>query len=178
VDFGPAAVPVSITTDPQNQTALVGGSATFIAAAAGSKPIGYQWYFQTNGAGPAGAIVGATGTKLTLNSVGTANVGNYYSVATNPVPSSAQSASASLTLAARPSFDSIVNLGPGNGFQLNFGGPAGMGYSIYTSTNVALHPIPSTWTKLTTGTFSGGLDSFTDPSGGSSPQQFYLISVP
>jgi hypothetical protein len=94
------------------------------------------------------------------------------------VPSSAQSASASLTLVPRPSFGSIQNLGPGNGFQLNFSGPSGFGYTIYTSTNVALHPIQSTWAKLTTNIFSGGLDTFTDPSGGTNPQQFYMISVP
>jgi hypothetical protein len=183
VDFGPAAVPVSIATDPQNQTAIVGGSATFTAAIVGSNPIGYQWYFRTNGVGPGGAIVGATSTTLTLNSVTAANLGNYYIVATNPVPSSAQSADASLTLVPPPSFSTnnpppIVNLGPGNGFQLNFSGPSGFGYTIYTSTNVALQPIPSTWTKLTTNIFSGGLDNFTDSSGGANRQQFYMISVP
>jgi hypothetical protein len=44
--------------------------------------------------------------------------------------------------------------------------------------NVALRPIPGTWTRLTTGTFSGGLDSYTDTRGGTNPQQFYMISVP
>jgi hypothetical protein len=31
---------------------------------------------------------------------------------------------------------------------------------------------------LTTNIFSGGTDTFIDPSGGANPQQFYMISVP
>jgi hypothetical protein len=78
----------------------------------------------------------------------------------------------------RPRLTSETYLGPGVGFQLNFTGPAETGYSIWTTTNVALSPIESTWTKLTTGAFSGGTDSYTDPNGGTKPQQFYIISVP
>jgi hypothetical protein len=178
VEFGPVAVPVSIASQPQSQAALVGGSATFSAVATGSKPITYQWYFQTNGTGPYGAINLATNTTYTVNNAGSGNVGNYFVVAQNPVPSSAQSDTVALTLAASPSFGSVVNLGPGNGYQLNFSGPAGFGYSIWTSTDVTLRPIPNTWTKISTGTFSGGADSFTDATGGTNPQQFYVISVP
>ena len=74
-------------------------------------------------------------------------------------------------------FTSETYLGPGVGLQLNFTGPAGRGYTIRTATDVTLSP-RSTWTSLTTGTFSGGTDSYTDPNGGTNPHQFYIISVP
>jgi len=77
-----------------------------------------------------------------------------------------------------PQFTSSVYLGAGNGLQLNFTGPAGQGYSIWMSPDVTPSPIQSTWTLLTTGTFSGGTDTYTDPSGGTNPQQFYIISMP
>jgi hypothetical protein len=74
-------------------------------------------------------------------------------------------------------FTSETYLGPGVGLQLNFTGPAGRGYTIRTATDVTLSP-RSTWTSLTTGTFSGGTDSYTDPNGGTDSHQFYIISVP
>jgi hypothetical protein len=52
-----------------------------------------------------------------------------------------------------------------------------MGYTIRTATDVTLSP-RSTWTSLTTGTFSGGTDSYTDPNGGTDSHKFYIISVP
>lgn len=74
-------------------------------------------------------------------------------------------------------FTSETYLGPGVGLQLNFTGPAGRGYAIRTATAVTLSP-RSTWTSLTTGTFSGGTDSYTDPNGGTDSHKFYIISVP
>jgi hypothetical protein len=89
-----------------------------------------------------------------------------------------QSSTVSLTLAPLPRFTSETNLGPGSGIQLNFTGPAGFNYSIWTATDVTLTPVSSTWTKLTSGTFTGGTDTYTDSSAGANPQQFYIISVP
>jgi hypothetical protein len=67
----------------------------------------------------------------------------------------------------------------GQGFQLNFTGPAGFGYSIWSSTNLDLQPVESTWKKVTTGSsFSGNTDSYTDPSGGTNAAEFYIITVP
>jgi hypothetical protein len=68
--------------------------------------------------------------------------------------------------------------GPGNGFQLNFTGPAGTGYTIWATSDVALSPVQTTWTSLATGAFSGGTDTYMDPNGGTNPHQFYIITVP
>ena len=62
--------------------------------------------------------------------------------------------------------------------RFNFAGPSGFTYTIWTSTDVTLSPISTKWTRLATGTFSGGADSIVDPSGGSNPQQFYVITSP
>jgi hypothetical protein len=173
VRFGPVATPVSITADPSPVMAYIGGSATFTASVAGSPPFFYQWQF--NGAD----ISGATNAAYTLSNIQSTNAGDYSVVVSNLVPSTATSGAATLSLNQPPQFGSSVYLGPGNGFQLNFTGPAGTGYSIYTSTNAALTPVSTTWTKLTTGaTFSGGQDSFTDPAGGTNAAQFYIITIP
>jgi hypothetical protein len=50
-------------------------------------------------------------------------------------------------------------------------------YSIYTSSDISV-PLGA-WTQLTTGgTLSGATDNFTDPNGGTAPQQFYMITSP
>jgi hypothetical protein len=60
---------------------------------------------------------------------------------------------------------------------LHFKGTAGGTYHVWTTTNLALHPVETTWTLLGTGTFSGGNDSFTCPSGAATAQ-FYTITQP
>jgi len=171
-------VPVSIGFQPNNTNTLAGPPAAFSVGVLGSPPISYQWYFQPGGTGPFNPIPGAISSTYTIPSVNNGNVGNYYVIAQNPVPSSVQSATVSLSLAPPPSFTSSMYLGPGGGFQLNFSGPANYGFSIWTSTNILLAPIRSTWTRLTTNVFSGGPDLYIDPNGGTNPQQFYIITVP
>jgi hypothetical protein len=59
---------------------------------------------------------------------------------------------------------------------LHFTGHAGGTYHVWTTTNLALQPVETTWTLLGTGTFSGGQDTFTCPAGSST--QFYAITQP
>ena len=181
VRFGPAVVPPGFSSQLQNESALAGSAATFSADAVGSGPLTYQWYFQAGGTGPFVAILHATNATYTITVAGSGNVGNYYVVVKNPVGSTAQSQTASFTLATPPAPPQFIPPYPGLGgdFQLNFTGPAGLGYTIWATTNVALTPVTNTWTKLTTGsTFTGGTDTYTDPSGGTKPRQFYIITVP
>jgi len=53
----------SITTQPQSQTNLVGGTVSFSVAATGTSPLSYQW--SVNGT----TITNATSTILTLTNV-------------------------------------------------------------------------------------------------------------
>jgi hypothetical protein len=178
VRFGPVIVSPAFSGALQSESALAGSAVTFTSGALGSGPLTYQWYFQAGVVGAFNAILSATNATYTISAAGIGNVGNYYVVIKNPGLLTATSPTVSFTLLRPPQFTSSVYLGPGNGLQLNFTGPAGQGYSIWMSPDVTLSPIQSTWTLLTTGTFSGGTDTYTDPSGGTNPQQFYIISMP
>jgi hypothetical protein len=86
----PAAV--AITTQPANQTAAVGQTATFSVAATGSPALAYQW--RKSGA----AIAGATAASFTTPVLAAADSGASYTVVvTNPV-NTVTSAAAVLTV--------------------------------------------------------------------------------
>ncbi len=70
-----------ITTQPQDQTNLVGGSASFTVMASGTAPLSYQWNF--NGTN----IAGATNATLTLNNLPLTLAGNYEVVVADPLGS-------------------------------------------------------------------------------------------
>ena len=70
--------PPALIAQPQPQAVLVGGTATFSVEAAGSGPIGYQWFKES------AALAGETGPSLTLVGVGEADVAAYSVEVTNP----------------------------------------------------------------------------------------------
>ncbi|HTI98396.1 MAG TPA: LamG-like jellyroll fold domain-containing protein, partial [Dongiaceae bacterium] len=77
---------LTITTQPQSVTNTVPATAaTFTAAAMGVGPLGWQWYFSTNGLpGTYTLLSGKTSATLTLAAVlQTNSVGSYYAVVTN-----------------------------------------------------------------------------------------------
>ena len=67
-------VPPVITSQPTNQTVMVGQSASFSVLANGTPPFSYQWSFNTTN------IVGATNATLTLPSAQLTNAGLYVAV--------------------------------------------------------------------------------------------------
>jgi len=84
-----AAPATSFTTQPASQSAAVGQSVTFTAAAEGSPT--YQW------SGPSGIIAGAAGASLTLTNVQLSSAGAYAVTAT-VTGGSVTSSSATLTV--------------------------------------------------------------------------------
>ena len=78
VIVAPPDLPATIATPPSDQVVTEGGSATFSVVAAGSSPISYQWYYNTNT-----AIPKATNATLTLNPVALNNAGTYSVWVTN-----------------------------------------------------------------------------------------------
>ena len=86
--------PVRITdaTQPADQAITEGDAVTFNVVAAGSAPLTYQWF---KGSSP---IPDATNASYTIPSVRAGDAGNYYAVVSNPLPSSATSRTAALTV--------------------------------------------------------------------------------
>lgn len=114
VRFGPVFVAPNFSIQPQTQTGLLGSTVTFSAFAAGTGPLAYQWYFQSNGVGAFTAVSGATNETYQINGAETNNLGNYYVVATDPTSVSAQSQTVSFSLPAISGVSLTVNtLSPG-----------------------------------------------------------------
>ena len=88
-------VPPSILTQPTNATVIAGAPVSFLAEAAGTAPLSYQWYFNTTNA------VGTNGPAFGLASVQPTNEGVYHLVVSN-VAGMATSSVASLTVLLSP----------------------------------------------------------------------------
>jgi T5SS/PEP-CTERM-associated repeat protein len=70
-------VPPSISVPPQNETVVVGGTASFSVTATGTQPMTYQWQFGSTD------IAGATTSAYVKTNVQPVDVGTYTVVITN-----------------------------------------------------------------------------------------------
>jgi hypothetical protein len=86
----------SILTQPQSQTVVAAGAASFSCAVSGSAPLSLQWYFGTT------ALTGATNSTLAWAAVAASNAGNYYFTVSNSV-GAVTSSVATLTVITPPS---------------------------------------------------------------------------
>jgi hypothetical protein len=87
--------PLTITTQPTNQTVQQGQGATFSVAADGFQPLSYQWRFN------ASPLTGATINSYTVANAQPADEGSYSVVVTNSAGSITSSV-AKLTVLPRP----------------------------------------------------------------------------
>jgi pectate lyase len=78
VELIPAATPPSISLDPQDQTAFVGQSASFSVLAAGTAPLFYQWYYNTNS-----VLSNAASSTLSLTNLQVSDSGGYSVLVSN-----------------------------------------------------------------------------------------------
>lgn len=92
----PSGAP-TITSQPNTQTTVVGGSATFSVTAVGDAPLTYQWLHDDND------VIGATSSTLTLNNVQAADVGTYFVEVTNSVGSATSNAASLIVTGLPPS---------------------------------------------------------------------------
>jgi len=118
----------SISTQPANQTVLVGSQATFSVSATGSSSLSYQWSKNSV------AINGATNATYTLAAVAMADAGSYICTVTNSVGST-RSSSATLTVnpVVAPSIttqpiSTTVTVGNGVTFSAVVSGTAPLSY--------------------------------------------------
>jgi len=91
----PAPFAPQILADPQNQTVLEGGSATFSFNFRASGPVTYQWQLNGN------ALMDATSRTLTLTNLQPTQAGNYSVIVSNAA-GSATSGNAVLTVTPVP----------------------------------------------------------------------------
>src|SRR5262249_47964923 len=92
----PAPVAPTITTQPTNQSATAGQTATFTVTATGTAPLSYQW--QKNGANIAGATLSSYSTAATT----TSDSGSTFKVVVSNSAGSATSNAATLTVNPAP----------------------------------------------------------------------------
>jgi hypothetical protein len=71
-------LPPVISGHPAGVLANTGETVTFVAAANGTPPLSWQWYFND------APLPGATGPSLTITNVQLANCGSYHVVVSNP----------------------------------------------------------------------------------------------
>jgi len=125
-----AATAPSITTQPTDQTVVVGQVATFSVVASGTQPLGYQW--AKNGS----AINGATSSSYTTPATTTADNGSTFQVTVSNSAGSAVSRAATLTVnqaATKPSIttqptDQTVTAGQTATFSVVASGTAPLSY--------------------------------------------------
>jgi len=120
---GVPAGPVTITAQPQSQSATAGTNVQLSVTATGIPAPSYQWHF--NGT----PISGATAATLSLTSVTTANAGDYTVVATNDL-GSATSSSATLTVTAAPVTPSTPSTPSSGGGGGGGGGSLELGFAL------------------------------------------------
>src|SRR5262249_36346838 len=72
-----SVTPPSIVSQPAGQTIVNGQTASFSVTATGTRPLSYQWRFNSNN------LSGQTGISLTITNAQTNNSGNYQVVVTN-----------------------------------------------------------------------------------------------
>jgi hypothetical protein len=95
---GKCPIPPNIVVQPQDQSAVVGGSASFSVIAGGTPPLGYQW--SDNGTN----IANATNASLILTNVQITNDGTYTVIVSN-VAGSVTSSNAVLTVGWPPGIE-------------------------------------------------------------------------
>lgn len=74
----PVGTAPSILMPPGSLSVTVGQNATFNLSAAGTAPLSYQWFFNTNT-----ALTWATANSLTVTNAQLSNAGTYHAVVTN-----------------------------------------------------------------------------------------------
>jgi hypothetical protein len=92
--------PATISLQPTNETAVVPNNVSLSAAASGTGPLGFQWFFNGTALTDGGNISGSTSSNLDISGVQLTNAGVYQLLVTNSF-SEVLSATSTLTVLAR-----------------------------------------------------------------------------
>ena len=128
---------VSITQQPTNITVLQGYSATFDIVAAGTPPIGYQWYRNSS------LIAGATSSAYTLAAAAATNNGDLYSCVVsnyaNGSPHTLPSANAMLTVTPNQAPVAQLLFAPVTGTRDTYSGVVGGVFKVGATDALVTH---------------------------------------
>jgi pectate lyase len=156
-----------IIADPQNQTVAPSNTVTFTAAAAGSAPLTYQWYFNTNT-----PVANATNLSLTLQNVQTANAGTYSLTVTNSAGSITSTNAILNVSSSTPAKPQLSNFVFSNGvFSLTVNGDSGPDYIVQASTNLV------DWFNIFTNHSPTPPFTWSDANAGNFSRRFYRIQL-
>lgn len=157
-----------IVAHPQSQTVSPSNTVAFTVVAAGSTPLTYQWYFNTNT-----PLANATNVTLILANVQTTNAGTYSVIVTNTA-GSVISSNAILTVSSgapsQPQLSGFIYNNDGT-FSLTVNGDTGPDYIVQASTNL------TDWTGIFTNHSPTPPFVWTDSGAGNFSQRFYRIQL-
>lgn len=158
----PAVAP-QFVTQPANQWAQPGSSATFIASATGLPAPAYQW--RLNGTN----LAGATAATLVVTHLTAASIGNYSVVVSNLAGGQASTNAALALQASTPPQLEVAEAPATDTLPLLAAAEVGVTYTLETSTNLI------TWETVTNVVATGPTLSFTPPFAPSDAQRFYRL---
>jgi hypothetical protein len=145
IDYIPASLPPTVSSQPTNQTAFANGAATISAKVNGNPPFNYQWFFNNENT----PVEGATNASLVLKNLQLNQQGNYFLRVTN-LFGQAQSSNALLTITAQP----VITLQPNSQTE-----PLGADVSFFVSVG-GVAPLSFLWFYNNTNPIVGATNSF------------------
>ena len=153
-------IPAYITSQPQNQSVLQGGSANFGVVATGDPSLAYQWYQQLNISATAAPLYGQTNTTLNISGATINDAGYYFVIVTNNF-GSVTSVLATLTvldvpptITSQPASQNVL-VGNNASFVVSASGTPSLGYQWQkngfnlSAATLSTYSIPSTSTNDT-----------------------------
>jgi hypothetical protein len=158
-----AGIAPTIISQPRDQGAVSGGTATFSVTAVGDGALAYQWRLGVSD------LPGQNSPLFSLNNVQAANAGTYSVLVSNPFGSTL-SQPAILSLSGPPRLSDLNRLANGE-VRMNVTGPVNRTYTIEYSADL------SSWTTLTSLSYSNGLVPVIDGTANGQANRFYRAKM-
>ena len=158
-----AATPITIKLVSQTPAGVPGPIAGFNPGVSQSWPLVFT----------ASGIANFSAAEFVVDTTAFANpLSGYFGVT-----SDGMTLSLTYTYVAQPPAFTGAQLRADGNFRLHLTGPAGAGFTVHASTNLALHPLTA-WPVVGTGSFGAGVTTFDDLTATNHPTRFYLITTP
>jgi uncharacterized protein (TIGR02597 family) len=164
--------PPSITSQPQSETTLQGGTVFFAVSATGSQPLTYQWRKDNVNLVNDSNIAGATTPTLTIRSAGASNLGTYTATVSNLTGVAVSSAAVTLTIVSNqiPLLNMASNVD--GSISTTWQTDAGTSYTLQYKSNLT----DFQWTTINTVTAGSSSLTLSDVPNNASQRFYQLVS--